>query len=78
MKIWILWVLTVTTFFVMVFGFFHIPILGACGVMFPERNFLWGLSIIPIVVVSAIPFCICVYFLIKKIKEKRDDKKDKK
>jgi len=65
MKKWVLWLLTVLSFLVFVFGVFHIPILGACGVKFPERNFLWVISIIPTVVLSAIPFCVCLIFLIK-------------
>ena len=63
-----LWILTILSFCLMIFGFFYIPILTACGVEFPARNFLWALTILPTVVVFSLPFVFCVNALIKKKK----------
>lgn len=70
MKKWVLIILTIISFCVMLFAFFYIPILTACGVKFPERNLLWGLSIIPTVVVGSLPFCFCVWKIFKNRKNK--------
>lgn len=53
-------IFTIISVLIFIFGLFHIPILSSLGVEFPERNFLWGLSIIPTVIASAIPLIICV------------------
>ncbi len=58
-------IFTIFSILLFIFGLFHIPILSSLGVQFPERNFLWGLSIIPTVIVSAIPLIICGYLWIK-------------
>lgn len=63
-----LWILTILSFCLMIFGFFYIPILTACGVEFPARNFLWALTILPTVVAFSLPFVFCVNALIKKKK----------
>ena len=64
----LLWILTILSFYLMIFGFFYIPILTACGVEFPARNFLWALTILPTVVAFSLPFVFCVNALIKKKK----------
>ena len=74
----VLWILTILSFCLLIFGFFHIPILSACEVKFPERNFLWGMTILPIVVVSSLPFIFCVSTLLKKKKSSNNTKNNKK
>ena len=63
-----LWILTILSFCLMIFGFFYIPILTVCGVEFPARNFLWALTILPTVVAFSLPFVFCVNAFIKKKK----------
>ena len=63
-----LWILTILSFCLMIFGFFYIPILTACGVEFSARNFLCALTILPTVVAFSLPFVFCVNALIKKKK----------
>ena len=58
-------VFTILSVLLFIFGLLHIPILSLMGVQFPARNFLWFISIIPTVIVSAIPLIICIYFWIK-------------
>ncbi len=65
MKKTLLVILTILSVLLFIFGLFHIPILSSFGVEFPARNVLWGLSIIPTVIVSAIPLIICGYLWIK-------------
>lgn len=69
-KPWLI-VMTIISFILCVFGMFYIPILSSCGVQFPERNLIWGLSIIPTVIVAAIPFLYCLFALLRRRKPKR-------
>ena len=63
---------TILSTLLFIFGLLHIPILSLLGVKFPERNFLWGLSIIPTVIVSAVPLIVCGYIWIKSKKKNSD------
>lgn len=67
---------TILSVLLFIFGLFHIPILSLMGVNFPERNILWGLSIIPTVIVSAIPLIACINCWTKQRGNKND--KDRK
>jgi len=53
-------VFTIISLVLALFGIFHIPILSLCGVKFPSRNMLWGLSILPTVVLFCLPFIYCL------------------
>lgn len=71
MKKTLLIIFTILSVLLFIFGLFHIPILSSLGVEFPARNVLWGLSIIPTVIVSAIPLIICGHLWIKSKKQKK-------
>ena len=72
MKKNILIALTIISIIIAIFGYFYIPILSLFGVKFPERNILWGISIIPTVILLNIPLFICIHFLRKNKKVKND------
>lgn len=72
----VLWVLTSLAFILCMFGVFHIPILSSFGVkIFPNRNPIWGIFVILIVIVCALPFVFCVQELLLRRREKRTGKK---
>ena len=75
MKKTLLVIFTILSVLLFIFGLFHIPILSSLGVEFPARNFLWCLSIIPTVIVSAIPLIICGYLWIKSKNYNKNNKK---
>ncbi len=62
----VLIILTILAIILAVFGYFHIPILSALGVQFPERNIIWALSILPTVILCNIPLIVCIVFLRKE------------
>lgn len=72
MKKNILIALTIISIIIAIFGYFYIPILSLFSVKFPERNILWGISIIPTVILLNIPLFICIHFLRKNKKVKND------
>ena len=53
-------IFTIISLVLAIFGIFHIPLLSLMGLQFPERNMLWGLSILPTVVLFCIPFIYCL------------------
>ena len=62
----VLIILTILAIILAVFGYFHIPILSALGVQFPERNIIWALSILPTVILCNVPLIVCIVFLRKE------------
>lgn len=48
-----------------IFGYLYIPILSYFGVKFPAKNFVWGLSIIPTVILFQVPLILCVNKMLK-------------
>lgn len=54
-------VLTILSSLLAIFGYFHIPILGALGVdLFPNRSFVWLLFLFPFVIFCNIPLVFCI------------------
>ena len=76
MKTFWLVILTILSIAIMLFGFFHVPILA--NWFHVDVFALRGLFIFiswPIVGISAIPFATCLYFINKRLKNKENNKK---
>lgn len=72
-------ILTILSSILAVFGYFHVPILGAFGInLFPNRSPLYLLFLFPVVILCNIPLVLCIIALTKMKKKSTNETKEEK
>lgn len=71
--------LTILSSILAVFGYFHIPILGAFGIdLFPNRSPLYLLFLFPVVILCNVPLVLCIFALTKFKKKNANENERRK
>lgn len=69
--------LTILSSILAVFGYFHIPILGALGIdLFPNRSPLYLLFLFPVVILCNVPLVLCIIALTRLKKKNAKETKE--